>query len=98
MANSTVTNPIVLDTFTADVTISDKPISVKAITFKSAAAGDVFALEDAAGVKVVVLGQTVNGGSMILAPASPMRFNSLYFDNDDTNSGLSAGDYILIYL
>ena len=96
MANSVVTNPIVLDTFNADVVISTVPIEVRAITFKSAAAADVFALEDANGVKVVVLAQTINGGCMILP--GPLRFNSLYFDNDDTNSGLGSGDYVMIYL
>jgi hypothetical protein len=98
MANNTATNPIVIDTFSTDVTISAVPIEVKAITFYSAAAGDVFALEDKNGTKVLVIGQTVNGGSMILSPGSPLRFNSLYFDADDTNSGLGSGDYVLIYL
>lgn len=98
MANSVVTNPIVFDTFNTDVTLSSTPIHVRAITFKSAAAGDVFVLEDRSGNKVVVLGQNINGGTVTLEFPEGFWFSQgLYFDQDDTNSGLGSGDWVLIY-
>lgn len=92
-------NPIVLFNFTGDITISTGSIKVKTIAFHSATAGDVFALEDKNGVKVVTMGQKYAAGTTIVNyKGGGMQFDKgLYFDADDTNSGLGAGDYVLIY-
>ena len=101
-ANSLTTNPIILEIFNADVTISATPITVKAITFHSAAAADVFALQDGLLITshvVVGLAQTVNGGSMILDfGENGFTFDKLYFDTSEVNSGLGANDRVCIYL
>ena len=101
-ANSTATNPIIIEIFDADITISATPITVKAITFHSAAAADVFALQDGLLITshvMVGLAQTVNGGSMILDfGPNGFTFPSLYFDTSEVNSGLSANDRVVIYL
>jgi len=57
MANSTVTNPIYLDTFTADIEISLTPITVKAITMWTDNSETRFLLEDVNGVTCVALGR-----------------------------------------
>jgi hypothetical protein len=46
MANSLTTNPIVIDTVAADVTLSSQPLNIKAITFYSTDAADGIVLAD----------------------------------------------------
>ena len=96
-------NPITIEVFSAALTISTTPITVKAITFQSAAAGDDFALqtkgpEDNDGQIVVHMAQTVNGGMEVLDFHDGFTFDSLYFDHDVINAGLGAGDRVQIYL
>ena len=55
MANSLTTNPIMLDTFNADVTIAANNITVKQIVFWSTNADDKLVLEDKLGVTNVWL-------------------------------------------
>lgn len=101
-ANSTNKNAIIIEVFNADVVISATPITVKAISFQSAAAGDVFALQDGTIVTsqvVVTLAQNINGGSVFqYFGEKGHTFDSLYFDASEVQSGLSAGDRAIIYL
>jgi len=101
-ANSTNKNPIIIEVFDADIEISRSPITVKAILFQSAAAGDVFALQDGIIITsqvVVTLAQNISGGSVYqyFGPDGH-TFDKLYFDTSEVQSGLSAGDRVIIYL
>ena len=102
--NNLNTNPITIEIFNADITVSAGPIRVKVITFQSTAAGDDFALttksstEDV-GQVVVHMAQTVNGGMEILDfGPNGFKFDSLYFDTSSINAGLGANDRVQIYL
>ena len=107
-ANSLTTNLIALEVFNANVTISDTPITVRYITFVSAAAGDDFALQinsaedngvNTITVVVVHLAQNVSGGMVTLDFGEKGHtFPNLYFDTNSINAGLGAGDRVLIYL
>lgn len=98
MANSLTTNPIYIDTFSADVTISATPIKVTKVVFFSAAAGDTFCLEDSKGNYVEHLIQETNARRVVEDFGKGFWFmNGLYFDADDVNSGLGAGDKVWIY-
>ena len=101
-ANTTDKNPIIIEVFNADITISATPITVKMITFHSAAAGDVFALQDGLVITsnvVATLAQNVNGGSVSqYFGEEGHTFEKLYFDTSEVQSGLSAGDRATIYL
>ena len=64
MANSVTTNPIYLDTFTADIVVKAPgtgPLIVKAITLWSDDSETRFMLEDGNGVPCAVLGRGTNG-------------------------------------
>jgi hypothetical protein len=101
-ANTTKKNPIIIEVFNADIVISATPITVKAISFQSAAAGDVFALQDGILVTsevVFTIAQNVNGGSVSqYFGEKGYTFPCLYFDASEVQSGLSAGDRATIYL
>jgi len=108
-ANNLKTNPITLEVFDADVTVSATPIKVKCITFTSADAKDAFALQtksvgDAATggtVPVVAVHMTMSiagGFEALNFGDNGQEFESLYFDADNINAGLGALDRVLIYL
>ena len=103
-ANSTAKNPITIEVFNADITISDKPITVKAITFVSAAAGDDFALKtvdsnENTGHICIHLAQNINGGMVSVDFGDKgITFPNLFFDASEVNAGLGAGDRVEIYL
>ena len=103
-------NPIILEVFNADLDISNlafgrsgAPLHIKLITFYSAAAGDVFALQtelgDTAKVEVCV-SQNINGGTVYVDFGCDGHIfqQGLVFDADIVNSGLSANDRVCIYL
>lgn len=104
MSNKLTLNPIVIDTFDATVTLRERgvgPLTVKKIVFKSAAAGDTFALEDKDGNPIAIIGQ--NDASLVETLDFGDRGfafgNGVVFDHDDgLQSGLGSGDYVLIYL
>lgn len=83
MANSLVTNPIFIDTFSADVTISSTPIRVKAISFWSTAADDKLVLEDVKGVTSVYIQLATAKDTKILSFGDGMIFNGLVLDVSD---------------
>ena len=97
MANNLLTNPIVLDTFSSDVTIADKPIRIKSISFSSSSAADKLVLEDRKGVTNVYLQLPVAGSTQDWTPAEPVWFqNGLICDVSD---GAYVGTArLLIYL
>ncbi len=102
--NNLSTNPITIEIFTGDITVSAGAITVRTITFVSATAGDDFALTTKSateniGQVVVHMAQTVSGGMMILDFGHDgQRFDSLYFDANSINAGLGAADRVQIYL
>ncbi len=100
MANSTSTNPIVIDTYTADVVVSTGRITVSSIVMEGASAGDTATfIEGRPGgsVEVLRLSNTVNGGSIVWTPSVPFTFqHGLTFD--DSASSLATNDFIFIYL
>ena len=108
-ANSLLTNPIVLEVFNADVTVSATPVIVKTITVTAATAGDRFYLKTKAASEaasggtiprvVVDMGIAVAKETEILDFGDGgFEFESLYFDTSDPTHGLAAGDRVLIYL
>ena len=102
--NTLTSDPIVLEIFSANINISTTPITVKAITFVSAAAGDDFALKTVdtevdTGQIVVHMAQIIAGGMTVLNFGDTGHtFPSLYFDATEINAGLGAGDRVCIYL
>ena len=108
-ANSYKTNPVIIEVFTGDLDLSNlingtphSSVHVSKVVFHSAAAGDVFALQDKEGTtaKVVfTIGQNVNGGTTTVDFGEKgFIFPELYFDTSEVNSGLGAGDRVTIYL
>ena len=87
MPNSTTTNPIFLDTFSTDVTISDFPIPIKSIVFKSDNVDDELVLEDKNGVEVLRLSIETANKTVSWTPASTVYFNTLVLD-------VSKGKYV----
>jgi len=98
MANNVVSNPITIDTWTADITISDSPVVVRKILFKSAADGDILVLEDKDGVQVAWLVQTGAADTVELDFGDAgFRFDGLQIDVSDC-TGVASGDLAWIYL
>jgi hypothetical protein len=96
MANVVDKDPIVLDTFTADVSIKTTQIRIRKIVFVGAST-DVACLEDAGGNHIAIL-KSLGANVEIDFGKSGKLFSGLSFDYDDINTGLGSGDYILIYL
>ena len=55
MANSVVTNPIVIDTFVADVVLSTTPFTIKGFHFYSGTVTDHVSVVDGRGVEIIHL-------------------------------------------
>lgn len=55
MANNLNTNPIFLDTFSSDVTVTTSRSRIIAVTFRSGTASDRLTLEDENGVNIIDL-------------------------------------------
>lgn len=88
MANSTTTNPIVIDTSGADVTISDTPITVTSIVIEDSTAGDTVIFQESTTkgtAEVFRLSVQVANASTVWTPAKPFTFqNGLVYDDDST--------------
>lgn len=98
MGNRLTDSPIYIDTFSATITVHASPITVIRIDLLSATAGEIFVLEDSDGDHIIQIIQEISGGITSWTPSEPVRFNKgLYFDHDDVNSGLAAGDKVWIY-
>ena len=83
MANSTVTNPIVIDTWTADVTISAHPIPIKSIIVESNTAEDLVVLEDDKGVEIFRMRTSTANQTYVWTPSQPVVFKNMYLDVSD---------------
>ena len=95
MANNLLTNPVFLDTFSSDFTISATPIRVKGITFTGTNADDTLVLEDKNGVwNVRVRLPTAKDSKHIDFGTDGHVFSSLVCDVSD---GAYNTAYALIY-
>jgi hypothetical protein len=98
MANSLTTNPIVLDTFAADVVISTGRLKVSKILLASAAAGDTLELIDSKwGLPQVRIVNTASPGWDESDFGGFVFENGLTFDQS-ASTGLGSGDLVFIYL
>jgi hypothetical protein len=97
MANILTTNPIVIDTMGADVTISSTAIKLFRVDFYSHAAAGKIVLKDLLGNVKVVLGVTAAaGGRDGVYWEQPVWAQDLYLDFSD--STFPAGSTLLIYI
>lgn len=96
MANSLTTNPIVIDTFSSDVTISSVPIKVKKMIFWSTAADDKLVLEDNNAVPVVYYQLATAKDTRPIDFGEGQHFNSLILDV--SNGTYTTASRLLIYL
>lgn len=98
MANNTATNPIVIDTWTSDITITAYTCMVKKIVLLSADANDILYLENAAGDQVCNIVQKHAGGTTEIDFGQKGQvFQGLQIDVSDC-TGLGSGDKVWIYL
>ena len=98
MANDVKQNPITIDTWSADITISTSPVTVKKILFKSAADGDILVLENKNGDQVAWLVQTGAADTVELDFGDGFKFvDGLQIDVSDC-TGIGSGDLAWIYL
>ncbi len=95
MANVLTTNPIYLDTFSADIVISSVPIKVKGISFISTNADDKLVLEDINGVPNVMIKLPTAKDSKHIPYGEGQHFSSLICDVSDGTYNTSV---CLIYL
>lgn len=96
MANNLTTNPIYLDTWTADFTIkspSDGPLFVKCVRMLSDDSASRFLLEDKDGYPIVALGPSKSDES---APETRLT-NGVYCDVSDCDH-LDGHAKVLIYV
>lgn len=99
MANRTNSNPIVIDTWGADVVLATKgkPLVISKVIVYSGAIGDIFSLDNANGDKVFQIVQSQSAGT-VQADFNPQRFNEgVTLDVSDC-AGMSANDLAFIYL
>ena len=100
MANSTVNVAVDvfrIDTFGANVSISAGEIWVNSIIMEGATAGDTAVFIDNSGTEVMRLSNDIGTASKVWTPAKSQRFSN-GFIFDDSASGLSASDFIFIYM
>ena len=96
MANQTTGNPVVIDTFGADVVISANKVTVTSIVMEGATAADTATFIDRDGNEVLRLSNEIGGASAIWSPAEPFTFNGLTFD--DSESDLAGSDFVYIFM
>jgi hypothetical protein len=93
MANRINTNPIALDTFGSDITVSTAGMKVSGFHFYSGTATDHFSLEDKDGVEVIHL--LANTG---FQPAAPVMLNNPPYTVDVSDGAYAAGARAFITL
>jgi hypothetical protein len=101
MANRTVTNPIFIDTWTSDIVLANKdtPMTIRKIRLFSAAAGDIFALENAVGDQTLRLVQETNDRMVeVDFHDDGFKFSGGVTIDVSDCTGLGVGDYVWIYL
>lgn len=98
MANNLTTNPIYIDTFSSDVTVSSGSCKVTSIIFNSAAAGDKLVFIDNKANIVFEMRNNVAGGGKEWVPAKPQLFNNGLILDVSASTGVGAGDIVIICL
>lgn len=83
MANDLKTNPIYLDTFSSDIVLSDRPMSIQSIQFYSGTNTDNLTIEDKNGVPIIQL----------LANQSWSPTDAITFSNPPYTVDVSDGAY-----
>ena len=96
MANDLTTNPIFLDTFSSDITVTTNRVRVKAIEFRSGTASDRFTLEDANGVNVFDLTTAANSQAIIQFGDNGFPCNALTCDVSDGTYASTARAYVYL--
>lgn len=97
MSNSTTTNPIVIDTFTSDVTISSVPIPVKSIRFWADTAEDFIILQDKNGKEVYRERITTANQIASWEPSKSVCFSSLTLKANGSGSTITSNAKLWIY-
>ena len=99
-ANDTTQNPIRIDTFGSDVTISATKVLIRSITVTAYTTAKTVTFIDADNAKVLVL-ECPAGSSIAWPPTQPRNSNGMEFTNglyfDDSGSDLAANDFIFIW-
>jgi len=107
MANDLTSNPIYMDTFSADVDVSTQRMAIKAIYFETNTNNDVLHFDDYTGKPVFrlpVSADTVDNGTTYNQPTgkwvvfgdTPLRTQGLVLDITDGNYDGTC--YALIYV
>jgi len=96
MSNNLKTSPIIIDTFSDNVTISTTTIKVKTIVFWSTGADDTLVLEDNSGVPVVYLALAVAKDTKQINFGEGVVFNGLTLDVSDGT--YTTASRLLIYM
>lgn len=97
MANVLVTNPVVIDTVAADVTISTSAVKVHNINFDSnAAPGKVVFIDNAGYIKFILEVTAAAGGTDRQDFDTPVWVEGLIVDQ--SASTFPAGSTLLIYV
>jgi len=95
MANSLGTNPIVIDTFGADVTVTTKIAVVHAMYITGYTSAKTVTFIDNSGNECFVV-EVPSGGTLAIEPSTPLRFTD-GFIFDDSASDLAEDDFIFIF-
>jgi hypothetical protein len=96
MANNTTMNPMRIDTFGADVTISTGSVKVLAILATAYSSAKTVTFIDNEGEEVLRV-EVASDSTGQFTPAEAFLFSrGLIFD--DSGSDLAAGDFVYIYL
>ena len=98
MANSITSNPIIIDTWSADIVLSKagESFMVEQIKLLSAADADIVAFDNAAGTKIWQMVQT--GASDVVDDYIVFNFSDGVTIDVSDCTGLGAGDILWIYL
>jgi hypothetical protein len=92
MANVLTTNPIYLDTFSADIVLSNRPMQINSILFYSGTNTDNFTIEDKNGVPVIQL-----LANQTWSPAESFSFNNPPYTVDVSDGAYAATARAFIY-
>ena len=94
MANNLNTNPVFLDTFTADVTIATGPIKIKEIVIQDTTAGDTATFIDSNDVECARVSVDIGGSIGRITPNSWFTRGVVF---DASASSIASGGYCYIY-
>lgn len=103
MANSTTTNPIVLDTFSSDIIVTSSSSRIVTVVLKSLTGEDHFTLEDPNGINVIDLvvpgtDDTDDANTVVLPFGFPGFFCGRPLTCDVSDGTYNSGTVAYIYL